>query len=265
MATRFNTPPGWPDAPEGWLPPAGWQPDPSWPPPPPGWRLFVDDAPAPAAAPGPANLPAVRPPTTVTAPHPPVVAVTPNNHPGPAPQPAPTPDPGVLWAAKGNPVTGFGGGRYSLTATLLFVEKGMLSTRGQQVPVADVVDIDLRQSIVQKSRGVGNILVQVQRPHGIEWAVLEDVPEPQQALSILNRAVHDARLLAQKRSQTRVYENLSPSTSPFHTGTDTSAPPTSAAAPDPLEQLRLLGQLREAGVLTEQEFAVKKAEILARL
>jgi hypothetical protein len=32
-----------------------------------------------------------------------------------------------------------------------------------------------------------------------------------------------------------------------------------------LEQLKALGELREAGVLTEVEFAEKKAELLARI
>jgi hypothetical protein len=55
---RFNPPPGWPQPPAGWVPPAGWNPDPSWPDPPQGWQLWVpeheadlatDTGPAPAA------------------------------------------------------------------------------------------------------------------------------------------------------------------------------------------------------------------------
>lgn len=38
-----------------------------------------------------------------------------------------------------------------------------------------------------------------------------------------------------------------------------------AAVPDPYEQLRRLGELRDAGVLTPQEFESKKAELLQRL
>jgi hypothetical protein len=38
-----------------------------------------------------------------------------------------------------------------------------------------------------------------------------------------------------------------------------------AAAPDPVERLRKLDELLKAGVLTEAEFAEKKAEILAQL
>jgi Short C-terminal domain len=39
--------------------------------------------------------------------------------------------------------------------------------------------------------------------------------------------------------------------------------PAAAPAPDPLEQLTKLGQLRDSGVLTEAEFEAQKAKILA--
>ena len=39
-------------------------------------------------------------------------------------------------------------------------------------------------------------------------------------------------------------------------------PAPAAAAPDPIEQLKQLGQLHEQGVLTDQEFAAQKAKIL---
>lgn len=42
-------------------------------------------------------------------------------------------------------------------------------------------------------------------------------------------------------------------------------PPAPVAAPDVLDQLRKLGELRDAGVLTEEEFAAKKATLLDRL
>lgn len=40
-----------------------------------------------------------------------------------------------------------------------------------------------------------------------------------------------------------------------------SAPPA-AAAPDPIEQLKQLGELHEQGVLTDEEFAAQKAKVL---
>ncbi|MGH2983629.1 MAG: SHOCT domain-containing protein [Solirubrobacterales bacterium] len=42
------------------------------------------------------------------------------------------------------------------------------------------------------------------------------------------------------------------------------APPQGAApAADPVEQLKELGELRDKGVLTEEEFAAQKAKLLA--
>jgi hypothetical protein len=44
-----------------------------------------------------------------------------------------------------------------------------------------------------------------------------------------------------------------------------AAPPPAPAAPqtDMVDQLRKLGELRDAGILTEEEFAAQKARILA--
>jgi hypothetical protein len=41
-------------------------------------------------------------------------------------------------------------------------------------------------------------------------------------------------------------------------------PPAAAASVDPLEQLQKLGELKAAGVLTDEEFTAQKAKILAQ-
>jgi hypothetical protein len=41
-----------------------------------------------------------------------------------------------------------------------------------------------------------------------------------------------------------------------------AAPASAAAAPDPIEQLKGLAELRAQGVLTDEEFAAQKAKIL---
>jgi hypothetical protein len=40
------------------------------------------------------------------------------------------------------------------------------------------------------------------------------------------------------------------------------AEPAAAPAPDPIEQLKQLGELRQQGVLTDEEFAAQKAKLL---
>jgi hypothetical protein len=42
-----------------------------------------------------------------------------------------------------------------------------------------------------------------------------------------------------------------------------SPPPAAAPEPDPIERLKELGELRDKGVLTEEEFAAQKAKVLA--
>jgi hypothetical protein len=85
----------------------------------------------------------------------------------------------------------------------------------------------------------------------------EESARPQR---IINETAHAARLAIQRNQNIRRYEGDRPTA---------SAPqPTSAAAPaavDPMAQLRQLDELRDAEILTEEEFASKKAEILGRL
>lgn len=54
-----------------------------------------------------------------------------------------------------------------------------------------------------------------------------------------------------------LYEQPSPAPPPA------AAPPTAAPPDDMFERLRQLGQLRDSGILTEEEFAAQKAVILA--
>ena len=60
----------------------------------------------------------------------------------------------------------------------------------------------------------------------------------------------------QRRQQSRWAEQDAPPPEP-------STPPQAAApAEDPMEQLKELGELRDKGVLTEDEFAAQKAKLL---
>jgi hypothetical protein len=97
---------------------------------------------------------------------------------------------------------------------------------------------------------------------------------------MINDAAHAARLAIQRHQNTHRYENTHlvghvgdavpgvvhgvPSiTAGSPAGADTQG--SRSDAPDLMEQLRQLGQLRDAGILTEEEFTSKKAEILLRL
>ena len=162
-------------------------------------------------------------------------------------------DPGGRAAAK-----------YTLTNHYLYFEKGLITTNAQQVPVSTLHDIDVRQSMTQKARGVGDVVVQFNRGGVAEVVTLESIGDFRNVQRMLNEVSHAARLAITKMENTRHYGDGAPT---FQVSNPASTPPVAATAPvaDPMDQLRKLGDLRDAGVLSEAEFAAKKTEILARM
>jgi len=211
---------------------------------------------------------------------------------------------GTLWSAVGKGVGGITTGRYSMDAEYLHFEKGTLKTAAQQVHMSDVFNVDVKQSMTQKARGVHTVVVHVQ---GRVPVLLEDVPDGPTAQRIITETFRAARLIREHRQiqidgarhqatnttrQEIAYGGLPPSgfapaaPAPGRpmgimpaAGLPTSNPlPALDPAPeivdaeivetptvDPIAQLKELGALRDAGILTEEEFAAKKTDILSRM
>ncbi len=148
--------------------------------------------------------------------------------------------------------------RYRLTNRSLYVSKGVLRTDEQQIPLAHVQDVDVRQNLIQKARSVGDVIVRVTRPDGfVDVLVMESVADPRRVRDLVNRSATDARVAERQlmNHQSITYSGPGPVT-----------PTPAAPAPDDLfAQLEKLGKLRDAGIVTPQEFDTKKAELLARL
>ena len=88
--------------------------------------------------------------------------------------------------------------------------------------------------------------------------MLEAVKDPKQLRDLINRTVADARRQLAEQGRTRVH--VAPATAPQQPGLPAAAPGNSM-----IDQLKALGELRDAGILTEDEFAAKKADLLSRL
>ena len=63
----------------------------------------------------------------------------------------------------------------------------------------------------------------------------------------------------------QIRHRLSAPPQPLRTTQTGSTSALSRALPDPIEQLKKLGELRDAGVVTDAEFESKKAELLGRM
>ncbi len=171
---------------------------------------------------------------------------------------APVTDPDTLWQATGKPLTGVGVGRYRLTAKYLFFEKGTLHSRSQQVPIHELYDVDASQSFQQKARGLGTITLTVRRAAGDERVSIEDVPDHREGVRAINAAAHAERERLQVRASTSTvqYEGVHPAAASAQAAT---------GGGDPIVLLERLGKLRDAGVVTDEEFEAKKADLLSRL
>lgn len=170
----------------------------------------------------------------------------------------------VIWAAVGKPISGLGAGRYKLTDHYLYFEKGALTTNSQQVPISGVIDVDVRQSMAQKARGVGTVVVHINRGNRVEMVMLEDIPNFREGQSAINSTATAARLAIQRNQSTSTvrYEG-SPAWAPHNSGP--AAATTPAPSVDFMAQLRQLGELRDSGIITAEEFEAKKADILSRM
>lgn len=186
---------------------------------------------------------------------------------------------------------------YRLTTHYLYYETGGIpTTRQQQIPLLDIHDVDVHQTLIQKTQHVGNVLVHVPRPDGLmETATLEWIPEPHHVRDIINQAMHAMRVAVHGRQvgETRDLGVHRFDYQPGQTGPQVVpgvvSPPMPGAlpagvpqpalahadgptpAPQPitrdevLKVLRELGELRDLGIVTPEEFEAKKKDLLDRL
>jgi hypothetical protein len=191
-------------------------------------------------------------------------------------------DPSTLWFGESKSPTGVAKARYRITKDRVWIESGVLGTRTESVPLWAVRDMDVRQAVWQRGKDVGDVVLNLEDPaYGAHQDMfnLTGAPESgttsgQVVLDNIERpyTVHD--LLAPLVSEARHKKTIERQSSYVHMqppyGAPVAPPVPAAPAPAPaapqvdlVEQLRKLGELRDAGILTEDEFAAQKAKLLA--
>jgi hypothetical protein len=195
-------------------------------------------------------------------------------------------DPNTLWFGESkNAATSAAGvskARYRITKDRVWIESGLLGTRTESVPLWSIKDMDVRQAVWQRGNDIGDVVLNLEDPtYGANTdmfnmtgnvegtttgqVVLDNIEGPYQVLDILSPLISEAR---HKKTIERQSQYLH--VNPGMAGAAFGAPPAAPAAPPPsaepqldlADQLRKLADLRDAGVLTEEEFAAQKAKIL---
>jgi hypothetical protein len=196
-------------------------------------------------------------------------------------------DPNTLWFGESkNAATSAAGvskARYRITKDRVWIESGLLGTRTESVPLWAIKDMDVRIAVWQQGKDFGDVVLNLEDPSygasqdmfnmsgSIEGTttgqvVLDNIEGPYAVLDLLTPLISEARTKKTIERQSSYVHNMTPGM-PY--GAPYGAPPPQAApaaAPPPqldmVEQLKKLGELRDAGILTEEEFAAQKAKLL---
>ena len=172
--------------------------------------------------------------------------------------------------------------RYRLTEDAIQFEAGLLSTKAEVIPLWTVIDVDLSQSMMQKARGVGDVTVHLEDTAerlGQSKITLESVKEPRSVRDLIASKANGLRIQFTEREHRLEVERRTAAAGSINIG---SAPPsaagTSPGRPEPvttsassaddhqvlLDQLRQLAELRDGGILSEEEFQAQKARMLGQ-
>lgn len=122
--------------------------------------------------------------------------------------------------------------RLVVTTARIVDRRGILGRRGREIPLSAVTDIGYRQSIFERIIRAGDVIIESAGRDGQE--VFADLPRPADIHNEIYACMQQAR----------------------------GGAPASKSIPEQIDQL---DQLRRRGVLTEEEFAAKKADLLDRL
>lgn len=125
--------------------------------------------------------------------------------------------------------------RLIVTTSRVIERRGILGRSGREIPLSALTDIGYHQSIFDRLIGAGDVIIESAGREGRE--VFPDLPHP--------AAIHNEIYVQMERRR--------------------SGPAAVGAPPTIPEQIDQLDQLRRRGVITDEEFEAKKADLLDRL
>ena len=169
-------------------------------------------------------------------------------------------------AATGGSVVG---AEYRLTEDGLYFKTGVVSTHAELIPLWAVLDIDVKQSMIQKSRGLGDLHVRLDVDHfryGQRTVFLVGIEKPFEVRETISIAANKQRKIMLEHLHSLEIEKRRAGASAIQLpGTASVSPTPQVAAEDQiLNQLKQLAELKASGILTDDEFATQKARILGQ-
>ena len=192
-------------------------------------------------------------------------------------------DPNNVWFGESKNPTGISKAFYRITKDRVWIDSGVLGVRSEHVPLWAVKDIDVTQSMLQRGKDIGDVILKLEDPTlaadptgmmsfsgasepGAQVSgdvLLDNIENPFAVRELLMPLISEARQKKMMERQSQFVHHMNP---PGYAATP--PPPAAPAAPagggtaDLASQLRELAQLRDDGILSEEEFQAQKARLL---
>lgn len=194
-------------------------------------------------------------------------------------------DPNNIWFGESKNPTGISKAFYRVTKDRVWIDSGVLGVRSEHVPLWAVKDIDVTQSMLQRGKDIGDVILKLEDPTlaadptgmmsfsgatepGAQVSgdvILDNIENPFGVRDLLMPIISEARQKKMMERQSQFVHHMNP---PGYAAAP--PPPPAAAAPagggtaDLATQLRELAQLRDDGILSEEEFQTQKARLLGQ-
>jgi membrane protein YdbS with pleckstrin-like domain len=182
----------------------------------------------------------------------------------------------------------------ALTSTRILVRQGILGRDTVQLRLQRITEVNIRQTLIERMLGTGSLVIDVQGED--DSLTLEYMRKPAVVQRVINSQIneivggghrepipsdmlpYDERGAARRRDQDDGYDEHD--TPPFGVGASSADQPAAASqGTDPgtsrkatsslpfelRDRLIELDDLRKRGILSEEEFAAKKSELLNRI
>lgn len=139
---------------------------------------------------------------------------------------------------------------FVLTNTRIVVRVGVISKRSTEIPLNRINSVACKQNPFERLVRVGDLYVESASLDGRN--IISDVRDPERVRQLISEHSADSRLVSSPQQ---------PRSDPW------GAPPEPPARQedDVATQIRTLAELCDSGIISDTEFAAKKAELLSRI
>jgi uncharacterized membrane protein YdbT with pleckstrin-like domain len=129
---------------------------------------------------------------------------------------------------------------YVLTTERLITRSGILARKGLEIPLENINDVQFSQTIIERLLRSGDLLIESAGELG--QSRFSDIPEPEEFQSLLYRVREERSIELQQGPG--------------------GAAATEPEVADPTERLHRLADLRERGVISDEEYEEKRRKLL---